>query len=247
MQPFQCDLAPQRQETHRTTHTGTSTAAATLHVKNTRFRAPASSGAQHTACNIMQPCHNPMRYGSTASRNTWFRELRTQEQALLQSGMQPHRRNLWRPQPQPPHRRGSCSSRLHGHFTRKSTTRFRAAGSGLFLPSSNTRHATSCSHSNAIVAPQRQETHRTTHTGTSIVAKLHSRKRPQPQPPHRRGSFGSIYVFCRQCSHFTRKNTRFRAPASSPHRIGPCNIACHSNAKEPASRNPSRNSEQARR
>ena len=40
------------------------------------------------------------------------------------------------------------------------------------------------------VAPQRQETHRTTHTGTSIVAKhIEGTKRPQPQPPHRRGSF----------------------------------------------------------
>ena len=40
------------------------------------------------------------------------------------------------------------------------------------------------------LAPQLQETHRTTHTGTSIVAKhIEGTKRPQPQPPHRRGSF----------------------------------------------------------
>ena len=42
-------------------------------------------------------------------------------------------------------------------------------------------------------------------------------KRPQPQPPHRRGTFH------RRCNHLTRKNTRFRAPASSP-RHSPCNI-----------------------
>ena len=42
--------------------------------------------------------------------------------------------------------------------------------------------------------PQLQGTHRTTHTGTTIRCKTHRRnnsrqKRPQPQPPHRRGTF----------------------------------------------------------
>ena len=41
--------------------------------------------------------------------------------------------------------------------------------------------------------------------------------RPQPQPSHTRGTFLVA------CSHFTRKNTRFRAPASSP-KHSPCNI-----------------------
>ena len=42
--------------------------------------------------------------------------------------------------------------------------------------------------------PQLQETHRTTHTRTSTCCKTHRRnqsrpERPQPQPPHRRGTF----------------------------------------------------------
>ena len=42
--------------------------------------------------------------------------------------------------------------------------------------------------------PQLQETQRTTHTGTATCCKTHRRnnsrqKRPQPQPPHRRGTF----------------------------------------------------------
>ena len=38
--------------------------------------------------------------------------------------------------------------------------------------------------------PQLQETHRTTHTGSTIVAKhIEGTKRPQPQPPHTRGTF----------------------------------------------------------
>ena len=53
MQQFQCDLAPQLQETHRTTHTGTTTRwylsspAGHFTRKNTRFRAPASSPTHH--------------------------------------------------------------------------------------------------------------------------------------------------------------------------------------------------------
>ena len=70
--------------------------------------------------------------------------------------------------------------------------------------------------------PQLQETHRTTHTGTSILAKNiggtnrvrndRSRNRRTDEVP-----------FIAGCSHFTRKNTRFRAPASSPQH-SPCNI-----------------------
>ena len=42
--------------------------------------------------------------------------------------------------------------------------------------------------------PEIQEPHRTTHTGTTTSCKTHRRnnsrtKRPQPQPPHRRGTF----------------------------------------------------------
>ena len=60
--------------------------------------------------------------------------------------------------------------------------------------------------------PRLQETHRTTHTGTTIVAKhIEGTKRPQPQPPHTHE-----VPFIAGCSHFTRKNTRFRAPAFSP-------------------------------
>ena len=122
MQPFQCDLAPQRQETHRTTHTGTSIVA--KHIEGTKW-----------------------------------------------------------PQPQPPHRRGSFHRRLQPLYTEKHTV----SCSG-FLPTTspcNNMQPFQCD-----LAPQRQETHRTTHTGTSIVAKhIEGTKRPQPQPPHRRGSF----------------------------------------------------------
>ena len=42
-------------------------------------------------------------------------------------------------------------------------------------------------------------------------------KRPQPHPPH---TGGTVH---RRCNHFTRKDTGFRAPASSPTQA-PCNV-----------------------
>ena len=58
-----------------------------------------------------------------------------------------------------------------------------------------------------------QETHRTTHTGTTTGCRTHRRNRLNSK---RSKPFIA-------CSHFTRKSTRFRAPASSPQH-SPCNI-----------------------
>ena len=120
MQPVQCDLAPQRQEMHRTTHTGTSIVA--KHIEGTK-----------------------------------------------------------RPQPQPSHRRSSFHRRLQP----RKNTRFCAPASSPKHSPCNIKQPFQCD-----LAPQCQETHRTTHTGTSIVAKhIEGTKRPQPQPPHKRGNF----------------------------------------------------------
>ena len=145
MQPFQCDLQPQLKETHRTTHTGTTTVAKHIKRNQTTPAAPAA----HT------------RYLSSPAAAT-----------------------------------------LHG----------KTQGFVLRLPPHNTRHATFMQPFQCDLQPQLQETHRTTHTGTTIVAKqIEGTKRPQPHPPHTRGTFHR-----RLQPLFTRKNTRFRAPASSP-------------------------------
>ena len=123
MQPFQCDLQPQLQETHRTTHTGTTIVA--KHIEGTK-----------------------------------------------------------RPQPHPPHTRGTFHRRLQPLYTEK----HKVSCSG-FLPH-NTRHATFMQPFQYDLQPQLQETHRTTHTGTTIVAKhIEGTKRPQPHPPHTQGTF----------------------------------------------------------
>ena len=68
--------------------------------------------------------------------------------------------------------------------------------------------------------PQIQEMQGTTHTGTTTRCRTQRRnplrpERLQPHPPH------TGVAFIAACSHFTRKNARFRSPASSPTQASP--------------------------
>ena len=104
MQPFQCDLLPQLQETHRTTHTGTTTRCKTHRRNNSRQK---------------------------------------------------------RPQPQPPHRRGTFHRRLQPLYTEK----HKVSCSGSLPNTKPVQH--SCSHSNAICHCNVQS-HTTLHQGQSF-------------------------------------------------------------------------------
>ena len=130
-QPFQCDLQPQLQETHRTTHTGTTTRCRTQKEEPIASGTTAAATAAHT------------RYISSAAAAT-----------------------------------------LHGKIQ----------GFVLQLPPQNKVHATLTQLFQCDLRPQLQETHRTTHTGTTIRCRTQRRnqsrpERPQPQPPHTRGTF----------------------------------------------------------
>ena len=141
--------------------------------------------------------------------------------------LQTHIEGTKRPQPHPSHTRRYLSSpaaaTLHG----------KTQGFVLRLPPQNKAHATFMQPFQCDLQPQLQETHRTTHTGTTIVAKrIEGTKRPQPHPLHTRGTFHRrlqpLYTEKQKvsCSGFlptthgmqqaSYKNTRFRAPASSP-------------------------------
>ena len=129
MQPFQCDLPPQRQETHRTTHTGTTTRCKT-HRRN-RLNSIQTATAAHT------------RYLSSSPAATLHEKIQ---------------------------------------------------GFVLRLPPHNIAHATFMQPFQCDLPPQRQEMHRTTHTGTTTRCKTHRRNRlnpkpSKPQPPHTRGTF----------------------------------------------------------
>ena len=70
--------------------------------------------------------------------------------------------------------------------------------------------------------PQLQETHRTTPQEQPLVTK-HIEETNRVRNDRSRTRRTHEVPFIVACSHFTRKNTRFRAPASSP-KHSPCNI-----------------------
>ena len=106
------------------------------------------------------------------------------------------------------------------HFTRKNT-RFRAPASSPKHRPCNI-HATFMQPLQCDLQPQLQETHRTTPQEQPLVAKhIEGTNRVRNDRSRTRRTHEVPFIVA--CSHFTRKNTRFRAPASSPkHR--PCNI-----------------------
>ena len=158
-QPLQCDLQPQLQETHRTTHTGTTIVA--KHIEGTKRPQPHPPHARGTFHRHLQPLYTekhkvscsgflpttkpmqPWRSHYNAICNHSFKkriELRTQEQPLVAK----HIGGTKRPQPHPPHTRGTFHRRLQPLYTEK----HKVSCSG-FLPKTKPMQH-SCSHSNAI-------------------------------------------------------------------------------------------------
>ena len=92
----------------------------------------------------------------------------------------------------------------------------------LWLPLHKIAHAKFLQPFQCDLQPQLQETHRTTNTGTSILAKpMGGTNRVRNDRSRTRHTDEVPFIVA--CSHFTRKNTRFRALASSPQHC-PCNI-----------------------
>ena len=233
MQPFHCDLQPQLQETQRTTPTGTTTRCKT-HRRNQSCpeqpqpHPPHTGGTFHrrmqplytekykVSCSGFLPKTWPLQHSyshSNAICNHSFKkrkELRPQEQPLVAK----HIEGTNRVRNNRSHTRrthevpfiAACS-----HFTRKNT-RFRAPASS---PKQSPRniHAAIPVRS-ATTDSKTPYNYNYAHTSTAKAAWSHrynaakNASRTQPHPPHT----GGIAA----CSHFTRKKTRFRAPASSP-------------------------------
>ena len=222
MQPFQCDLQPQTQETHRTTHTGTTsccrtqkrnqndpsrnrrTAAATLHGKTQGFvlRLPPHNTEHAT---FMQPFQCDLQPQIQETHRTTHTGTTTRCRTQRRNQNDPSRNRRTHEIPVI----AGCS-----HFTGKNT-RFRA-------PASSPQHR-ACNIHAAI--PMRSATtdsrnaYRTTHTGTTT--RCRTQRKNQNDPSRNRRTHEVPFIA--GCSHFTRENARFRAPASSPeHRA--CNI-----------------------
>ena len=187
MQPFQCDLQPQLQETHRTTQTETHPKQLQLQCgkkKTTNRPQPQPSHRRGSFHRRLQPLYTekhkvscsgflsatlPMQHScshSNAICNHSFKkriELRRQKhtqssfKAQLQCGK---KKTTNRPQPQPSHRRGSFHRRLQPLYTEKTQ------GFVLWLPLHNIAHATFMQPFQCDLQPQLQETHGTTQTET---------------------------------------------------------------------------------
>ena len=142
MQPFQCVLPPQIQETHRTTHTGTTTRCRTQRRNTFATETTAAAPAAHTrylsspaaatlhgkykvSCCGFLPKTKPMQHSCSHSNgicNQRFKkriELRTLEQPLVAEHRGGTNSRQKRPQPQPPHTRGTCHRRLQPLYTEK--------------------------------------------------------------------------------------------------------------------------------
>ena len=177
--------------------------------KNTRFRAPASS-PKHSPCNIHAAI--TMRFAAHSFKKRI--ELRTQEQPLVAK----HIGGTIRDRNDPSRTRrtdevpfiAGCS-----HFTRKNT-RFRA-------PASSPKHSPCNIHAAITMRFAAHSFKKRIGTQEQPLVAKHIggtiRDRNDPSRTRRTDELPFIVA----CSHFTRKNTRFRAPASSP-KHSPCNI-----------------------
>ena len=238
MQPFQCDLPPQLQETHRTTHTGTTTRCKTHRRNNSRqkrpqpqpphrrgtfprrlqplytekqgfvLRLPPQHKAHATSCSHSNAiCHHSFKKRI---------ELRTQKQPLVAKhiGGTIRDRN--------DRSRNRHTDEVYLSSPAAATLHGKIHGFVLRLPPQHKAHATSCSHSNAICHHSFKKRIELRTQEQPLVAK-HIGGTIRDRNDRSRNRRTDEVPFIAGCSRFTRKNTRFRAPASSPTQ-SPCNI-----------------------
>ena len=245
MQPFQCDLQAQipkhpitthtqahptqleasvtmrqkkrqtdRSRTRRTHEVPFIVACSHFTRKNTRFRAP----AKHSPCNIHAAI--PMRSASTDSK-THSNHAHTSTPNAAWS----HRYNAAKKKSKPT----AAAPAAHTRYLSSSpaaTLHGKTQGFVLRLPPHNIAHATFMQPFQCDLQAQIPKHPITTHTQahpTQLEATVTMRQKKKRQTDRSRTRRTHEVPFIVACSHFTRKNTRFRAPASSP-KHSPCNI-----------------------
>ena len=191
MQPFQCDLPPQLQETHRTTHTGTTTRCKTHRRNHFATETTPAAPAAHTRF-LSLPA------AATLHGKTQGFVLRLPPQHKPHATfIQPFQCDL-PPQRQKTHRpthtgiTTRCKTHRRNHFATKTPAALVAHTTYLSSPAKATlhgktqgfvprlhpqiiTHATFMQPFQCDLPPQLQKTHRTTHTGTTIRCKTHRR------------------------------------------------------------------------
>ena len=190
MQPFQCDLQPQIQETHRTTHTGTTTRCRTQ--RRNRLNSKRSKP---------QPPHT--RYLSSPAEATLHRKIQGFVLRL------------------PPQNIAHATFMQPWHAM---TMRFAASRSkpAPIYARGNIKGQQWSSHSNAICNHRFKKRIELRTQEQPLVAEHRGGTDWTRNDPNRNRRTHEV-PFIGGWSHFTRKNARFRAPASSP-KESPCNI-----------------------
>ena len=184
MQPFHCNLQPQIQKTHGTTHTGTTTRnTEEEHIRDRNDRS--RTRRTHEVPFIAACSHFTQKINGFVLRLPPQHKPRATSIQPLQCVLQHHVAN--------PH--------LSTHMATPNNKIMQPFHSDL--------------------QPQIQKTHGTTHTGTTTrnTEEEHIRDRNDRSRTRRTHEV----PFIATCSHFTQKNKRFCAPASSPTQT-PCNI-----------------------
>ena len=242
MQPFQYDLRSSAAKDNSITHAAAAPsnldAATTMRFAASRSKPEPIYGRGNTKWQQSCSHSNAICHHSFKKRI----ELRTQEQPLVAKHIGGTIRDK-RPQPHPPHTRGTFHRRLQPLYTEK--PRFRAPASSpqhspcnihaaitLRFAASRSKPAPiygrgntkwqSCSHSNAICHHSFKKRIELRTQEQPLVAK-HIGGTIRDRNDRSRTRRTDEVPFIVACSHFTRKNTRFRAPASSPQH-SPCNI-----------------------
>ena len=242
MQPLHYHLPPEGQQTHRITHAWATTRCRTRQKpiwswnnrsrtgcthevpfiagcshftrKNTRFRAPAfppnASPMQHSCNHCTAICNR---------RVNKRKESRTHEQPLVAE----HGKNRFDLETT------AAAPAAHTRYLSSpaaATLHRKTQGCVLRLsPPKHKPHATFMQPLHYDLQPEGQQTQRITHTWATTRCRM--RQKPIRPWNHRsRTRRAHEVLFTAGCSHFTRKNTRFRSPAFPPKTQAPCQRPC---------------------
>ena len=129
------------------------------------------------------------------------------------------KKTINRPQPHPPHRRGTFHRRLQPLYTEK----HKVSCSGFLPKTEPLQHHAAIPMRSASTDSKTPYNYAHTSTPKAAWSHRYTAAKKKRQTDRSRTRRTDEVPFIVACSHFTRKNTRFRAPASSPQQ-SPCNI-----------------------
>ena len=124
-----------------------------------------------------------------------------------------------RPQPHPSHRRGTFHRRLQPLYTEK----HKVSCSGFLPKTEPLQHHAAIPMRSASTDSKTPYNYAHTSTPKAAWSHRYTAAKKKRQTDRSRTRRTDEVPFLAGCNHFTRKNTRFRAPASSP-KQSPCNI-----------------------